>query len=132
MSLVPPAAVAAPSLLATAGTVTPARAEAAPAPAGAETAPVTPPQPVIREVQLDEAVRPTREAMEAAAQRIDEFVRSIGRSLDFRLDDSTGRVVLRVSNPQTGELVRQIPSDEALRLSRAVEYMQAMLVNQRA
>jgi flagellar protein FlaG len=119
------AATTAPSLLASAGTLAPGQAPSSPAPQSA-------PPPAAQPVRLAEAVQPTREATEAAARRLEEFVSSIGRGLQFRVDDSSGRVVVRVTHAQTGELVRQIPSEEALRLAQAMEFMQAMLVSQRA
>jgi flagellar protein FlaG len=58
------------------------------------------------------------EATKAAAQQIESYLRSVGRSLDFRIDESTGRTVVTVTDAETGELVRQIPSEELLRLAR--------------
>ncbi len=52
-----------------------------------------------------------------AAQQIETFVRSHGRNLEFRIDDSTGVVVVRVRDADTGELIRQIPSEAALRFA---------------
>ncbi len=117
-----------PAVLASLGTVAPAAPSAAPT----ETARAPAPAPAPREVRVDEAVRPTREAVELAARRIQDFVKSVGRSLDFSVDGSTGRSILRVVDPQTGEVIRQLPPEETLRVARAVEYMQSMLVNQRA
>jgi flagellar protein FlaG len=44
-------------------------------------------------------------------------MKSSGRSLEFRVDASSGHTVVSVRNPQTGELIRQIPSEETLRLA---------------
>ncbi len=46
---------------------------------------------------------------------MEKYVRSVGRSLQFRVDEDSGRVVVSVRDPSTGELIRQIPSEEALR-----------------
>ncbi len=81
---------------------------------------------------MEETTRPTREAVEQAASRIEKFVKSVGRSMDFSVDNSTGRSILRVVDPQSGEVIRQLPPEETLRVAKAVEYMQSMLVHQRA
>jgi len=82
--------------------------------------------------QVEAAVAPTREAVHEAAKRIEEFVQSVGRTLSFSVDSSTGRSILRVVDPQSGEVVRQLPPEEVLRVARAVEFMQGVLVNHRA
>lgn len=42
-------------------------------------------------------------------------------SLSFSVDDSTGKTVVRVVRSSTGELVRQIPSEEALAIAASIE-----------
>jgi flagellar protein FlaG len=41
-----------------------------------------------------------------------------GTQLKFRVDSDAGRVVVQVLDAQSGEVVRQIPREEALRLAR--------------
>ena len=62
----------------------------------------------------------TAEAMKVAAQQIESYLRSIGRALEFSVDDTTGRTVVTVRDSATGETIRQIPSEEALRLAQAL------------
>jgi len=58
--------------------------------------------------------------LKAIAAAIESYVQSNGRSLEFHVDDSSGLTVVTVRNSSTGDLVRQIPSDEAVRLARAL------------
>jgi flagellar protein FlaG len=76
--------------------------------------------------------RRSSENIQAAARTIDSFVRDMGRSLDFRVDDSSGKQIVRVSNPQTGETVRQIPNEEAVQIARSLNYLQSVLVSIKA
>ena len=48
--------------------------------------------------------------------RLLELANSIDRDLQFRIDDATGRTVVTVLDGETNEVIRQIPSEEALRL----------------
>ncbi len=48
-------------------------------------------------------------ALDAAARQIESFMRDAGRELEFRVDEASGQVVVNIRNPQTGELIRQIP-----------------------
>lgn len=83
-------------------------------------------------VSAEEVAKPSREAVAQAAKHIESFVKSVGRSLDFSVDSRTGQSVLRVMNPENGQLIRQLPAEETLRVAAAIDYMQSVLVNQRA
>jgi flagellar protein FlaG len=76
--------------------------------------------------------QPTREAVAKAAADLQQFVQSMGRNLNFSVDDTTGYHVVRVVNPTTGELVRQLPSEELLQIARDFERLNSVLVSQRA
>ena len=75
---------------------------------------------------------PTREAIEKIAADLQKFVQSMGRDLSFSVDQTTGYHVVRVINPSTGELVRQLPSDELLKIARDFERLHNALVSLRA
>lgn len=62
---------------------------------------------------------PPREVVHAAAQRLEAYLRSMGRELRFQIDEASGRIVVSVLDAETGERIRQIPSEEMLRLARA-------------
>ena len=67
---------------------------------------------VIKPSNVDATSQPTREVVAKAAADIQQFVQSMGRNLSFSVDETTGYNVVRVVNPNTGELVRQLPSEE--------------------
>jgi flagellar protein FlaG len=56
-------------------------------------------------------------SLEDAASRMERYVASVGRSLQFRVDEDSGQVVVSVRDPSTGELIRQIPSEDALKIA---------------
>ena len=87
---------------------------------------------VIKPSNVDAASQPTREVVAKAAAEIQQFVQSMGRNLSFSVDESTGYHVVRVVNPSTGELVRQLPSEELLKISRDFQRLNNVLVSQRA
>lgn len=75
------------------------------------------------------AAREAESAVHAAAKQIESYLKSIGRALEFRVDSDTGRTVVTVRNSATGEVVRQIPSEEALELARHLERYGGALVS---
>jgi len=87
---------------------------------------------VIKPSSVDVSSQPTREVVAKAAAEIQQFVQSMGRNLSFSVDESTGYHVVRVVNPSTGELVRQLPSEELLKISRDFQRLNNVLVSQKA
>jgi flagellar protein FlaG len=87
---------------------------------------------VIKPSNIDATSQPTREVVAKAAADIQQFVQSMGRNLSFSVDETTGYNVVRVVNPNTGELVRQLPSEELLKIARDFQRLNNVLVSQRA
>ncbi len=63
---------------------------------------------------------PTLDQVQAATEQIAQFLKSSGRALDFHIDSDTGRVVVSVRDSASGDLIRQMPSEEALHLARTL------------
>lgn len=68
-----------------------------------------------------------RQPVEEAISSIKQFAQSIQRNLDFALDDSSGRVVVKVTDAVSGDVIRQIPSEDALRLAESLEEARSLL-----
>jgi flagellar protein FlaG len=87
---------------------------------------------IIKPSSVEASSQPTREVVAKAAADLQEFVQSMGRNLSFSIDESSGYHVVRVVNPNTGELVRQLPSEELLKISRDFQRLNNVLISQRA
>jgi len=59
--------------------------------------------------------------VEAAVQQIRKYLQDSGRSIDFHFDAESGLPVVTVRDTNTGELIRQLPSEEALRLAQLLK-----------
>jgi flagellar protein FlaG len=71
----------------------------------------------------------TASSVKAAAQQIDSYLKSIGRNLDIHVDQDTGRTVVTVRDAATGDVIRQIPNEETLRLARSLGESAAALLD---
>jgi flagellar protein FlaG len=74
---------------------------------------------------------PKREDLEKAVTDIQEFVQAAQRKLDFSIDDSSGRIVVKVIATETGDVIRQIPSETALKLAQSLSDASNLLFNDR-
>jgi flagellar protein FlaG len=70
--------------------------------------------------------------IEKVAQQLESFLKRVSRSLEFHVDDASGRMVCSVRDAQTGELIRQIPNAEVLRMAELAHDETIVLVNEKA
>jgi flagellar protein FlaG len=68
-----------------------------------------------------------RQELTEAIQRLNEQVRKSNYNLNFSVDDSTNMVVVQVRNAQSGDVIRQIPSETVLRVAHNMEAVKGLL-----
>jgi flagellar protein FlaG len=91
------------------------------------------PEPVAPAVQPQAAPKPAKaDTIEAVARQLETFLKRVNRSLEFHVDDVSGRMVCSVRDAETGDLIRQIPNEEVLRLAELAHDETIVLVNERA
>lgn len=69
----------------------------------------------------------SREQVEEAVATIQEFVQTVRRSINFAVDDGSGHVVVKVTDAGSGDVIRQIPSEEALKLAENLSEVRSLL-----
>jgi flagellar protein FlaG len=89
------------------------------------------PSPVVSATAPAEP-RPDTAALKNAARQINDFLKSSSTSLEFSVDDSAHRVVVRIVDAQTDQVIRQIPSEEVLAIARSLDRMNGLLLRQTA
>ncbi|MBB4811578.1 MULTISPECIES: flagellar protein FlaG [Pseudomonas] len=97
----------------------------------ASSAPVTPFKPAAPSEPV-KGEEPQRVALEKAVTDIREFVQASQRNLDFSIDDTTGKVVVKVIATDSGEVIRQIPSETALKLAQNLSDASSVLFDSKA
>ncbi|WP_298438363.1 flagellar protein FlaG [Geobacter sp.] len=71
-------------------------------------------------------------ALKEAAEKINEFIESMTTDLQFSFDKDAGRMVVRVMSRKDGEVVRQIPSKEALEIAKALDTLKGLIIRKKA
>ena len=77
-------------------------------------------------------VEPNTQAVKAAVEASNRVVQSLQSKIEFVTDDTSGEMLIKVIDPSNNELIRQIPSEEMLAISRALDRMQGLLVKSQA
>ena len=70
-----------------------------------------------------------QQALESVVQDLRNRLEDGGRGLSFSVDEQLGRFVLLVKKNDTGEVIRQIPSDVVLRVAHNFEQLKGILFN---
>lgn len=70
--------------------------------------------------------------IESVTKQIDSFLRSFGRSISFRVDPGSGQMIVSVLDANTGEVIRQVPGEDALKLAQSIEQRMSAMLDERA
>jgi len=73
-----------------------------------------------------------KEASETAMKDIQHFISSQASSVRITKDETSGHMVVKLVDPNTGEVIRTLPSEELLRLARSFEMLGNKMVHQTA
>lgn len=108
--------------------------------------PATSAKPVVQERARPEPIKPTaaevkvlqksdpqelRRQLREATELLNRQMASNKRDLNFSVDEVTDKVVVTVKNSQSGEVVRQIPSEAALKLAQSLDDMKGFLQDEK-
>ncbi|MFI8396874.1 flagellar biosynthesis protein FlaG [Pseudomonas sp. Choline-02u-1] len=93
--------------------------------------------PVVKPSRAVEPIKPAQdeadtglteaEKVKRALKDIETFLATSRRNLEFSTDEESGRIVVKVIASETGELIRQLPSEEALRIAHSLSDVNSLL-----
>ncbi|MBV2263239.1 MAG: flagellar protein FlaG [Thauera sp.] len=75
---------------------------------------------------------PDRETLLQAVEDVRKAIEPVAQNLLFSIDDDTGRTIVKVVDAQTDEVIRQMPSEEVLAISKAIDKLKGVLIQQKA
>jgi flagellar protein FlaG len=84
-----------------------------------------------------DADKPSHEDVSAAVKKMNDAMLGSTQSLQFSIDEDSKDIVVKVIDQNTKEVVRQIPSKEALQIAKSLDksidkLQQGLLINQTA
>ena len=84
----------------------------------------------VKESPKDAAAEQDR--LKKAVQEIEKFVQSVKRNLEFSIDEPSGKIVVKVIASDSGEVIRQIPNEEVLKLADSLNDANSLLFSAEA
>ena len=79
---------------------------------------------------LSQAGKISVEQVEQSVEKINQFFENTDYGLQFSVDNDTGKNMIKVTDRESGDVIRQLPSESMLKLSRAVGDLQGFLLKE--
>ena len=89
---------------------------------------VTPPP---ASFEANEKVLISGEDLKAAVDQLNTHMQKMNRNVNFSVDSASGKDVVRVTDSNTGETVRQLPNEDMLQFIRNMENMVGVIFDSR-
>ena len=71
-------------------------------------------------------------SLEQAVDRLKQFVSPTDADINFAIDGTSGVPVFKIVDRSTKDIIRQIPSEEAISLAMALDKLQGLFVREKA
>jgi flagellar protein FlaG len=72
------------------------------------------------------------QAIQESVEKINEFISPYVTSLHFSMDKELGKIVVKVMDSETKEVIKQFPSEDILSLARALGKVAGLFIRQEA
>lgn len=70
--------------------------------------------------------------LDEAVNKANQFFEQVSRELRFQHSKSTEQLVVQIVDPKSGEVIRQLPSEEMLKISKELERITGLLFRGKA
>ena len=75
---------------------------------------------------------PSLDQVKKAVEDINKSLQSLSQGLEFSIDTDTKQTVVKVIDHQTKEVIRQMPSVEALQIAKSLDQVLGKLLSEKA
>lgn len=99
-------------------------------------------EPVVFPAKTSEDAAAAQETTQATPQEVAQAMESVkqavggisdmARNLQFSIDEETGHAVVKIVDPETKQVIQQIPSVQLLEIAKSLETSTGLLLKQKA
>lgn len=84
--------------------------------------------------QTDEAngAEPSRDELKTAVDKLNQSMTASSQDLEFSVDEDSKQTVVKLVDRNTHEVLRQMPTKEALEIAKSLDKAMGRLIDQRA
>jgi flagellar protein FlaG len=73
-----------------------------------------------------------KQPVEQAVKDINEFFQNVNRTLEFNVDQDSGRMVVQIKDSETKKVIRQIPPEYVIKLAKQLGEVKGLLFEEKA
>ncbi|BBL74957.1 flagellar protein FlaG [Methylomagnum ishizawai] len=73
-----------------------------------------------------------KQPVEQAVKDINAFFQDVKRTLEFNIDQDSGRMVIQIKDSETKQVIRQIPPEYVLKLAKQLGEVRGLLFEEKA
>lgn len=77
-------------------------------------------------------VRVGADALNKTVDELNDYVQNLHREIQFSVDSDSNTTIIKVIDATTGEVIRQLPPDEMMRLVDRLDELEGLLVREKA
>lgn len=82
--------------------------------------------------EQEKAQRLSRSELQAAVEEVQVRMDQMGTNLQFAMDKVAEDIVVKVTDKKSGDLIRQIPSEDVIKLRKQLEELSGILFDEKA
>lgn len=71
-------------------------------------------------------------ALTGAVKKLNDYVAPALQTIEFSIDDDSDRIIVKVVDTETQKVLRQIPNEEVLAISKTLDKLRGLVVRQTA
>ena len=75
---------------------------------------------------------PDRQKLSDAVKNMNDFLQMARRTLEFSMDDASGKMVVKITDTETNKVIRQIPSETMLKIAKELGHLSGLLLEEKA
>lgn len=75
---------------------------------------------------------PSQEDVQRAIAEVNKYLKESSNGIQFSLDQDSGKTIVKIVDPETQTVIRQIPTEQAVAISKDLAKLQGLLVREKA
>lgn len=76
--------------------------------------------------------RVSEHSLSKTVDELNDYVQNLHREIQFSVDNDSNKTIIKVIDANTGEVIRQLPPDEMMRLVKRLDELEGLLVREKA
>jgi flagellar protein FlaG len=86
----------------------------------------------VEKIEKKQATPVDKDALVGAVKKLNEYVAPALQTIEFSLDHESKRMIVKVVDTATHKVLRQIPNEEVMAMSRTLDNLQGLVIRQTA